>query len=223
LKQAAAELAAKQVQNGMIVGLGTGSTAYFLVAALGQRVKAEGLRITGVPTSEKTAAQAQSLGIPLSDLDHHPQLDLTIDGADEVERNTLNLIKGMGGALLREKIVASASTRFLIIVDESKLVDHLCSHSSLPVEVIPFGWQATERRIRALGCTPTLRQKDGKEFLTDGGHYILDCAFPPVSEPAELERDLNNTVGVVEHGLFLSMASEVLVAGASGVNVLTRK
>jgi ribose 5-phosphate isomerase A len=220
LKQAAAEAAVALVEEGMIVGLGTGSTAKLAVDALGQRVKS-GLRVVGVPTSEYTAQQARSLGVRISTLDEYPELDLTIDGADEVELGTLNLIKGRGGALLREKIVASASRRLIIIVDQSKLVDRLGSQFAVPVELVPFGWPAAARRLSALGAKVVLRQGgDGKPFVTDGGHYIVDCAFGPIASPANLERDLNSVVGVVEHGLFLGMTSQVIVAGADGVTVL---
>src|SRR5579863_5279329 len=156
LKQTAAESAVALVEDGMILGLGTGSTAKLAVAAIGKRVQ-QGLRVTGIPTSEFTGAQARSLGIPVSSIDQHPQIDLTIDGADEVELGTLNLIKGRGGALLREKIVASASRRLVIIVDESKLVDRLGSHFALPVELVPFGWPAAARKLEALGAKITLR------------------------------------------------------------------
>jgi ribose 5-phosphate isomerase A len=220
LKQAAAEFAAGLVEDGMLVGLGTGSTAYYLVAALGRRVQ-EGLRITGVSTSEKTAAQARSLGIPLSDLGENPQLDLTIDGADEVESGTLNLLKGLGGALLREKIVASASKRMIVIVDASKIVARLGSHAPVPIEVIPFGWQAVEKRLQDLGAVPTLRRNPtGETFVTDGGHYILDCVFGPIAQVNELALNLDRMVGIVEHGLFLGIASRVLIGKPSGVETL---
>ena len=219
-KQAAAESAVALVEDGMILGLGTGSTAKLAVEALGKRVQS-GLRVVGVPTSEFTGHQAQSLGIPVSTLDEHAALDLTIDGADEVELGTLNLIKGRGGALLREKIVASASKRLVIIVDESKLVARLGSHFALPVEVIPFGWHVAARKLEALGAKATLRPgSDGKPYVTDGGHYIVDCEFGPIASPAKLESDLNNMVGVVEHGLFLGMAAQVIVAGQGGIKVL---
>jgi ribose 5-phosphate isomerase A len=219
-KQAAAEFAASKVEDGMTVGLGTGSTAYFLIEALGKRV-ARGLRMVGVPTSSKTSAQAKGLGIPLSDLGAHPQLDLTIDGADEVESGSLHLVKGLGGALLREKIVAAASSRLMIIVDTSKIVTHLGTTSAIPVEVVVFGWQSTERKLHALGCTPKLRTlATGETFVTDGGNYLLDCAFGPVPDAGKLDRELNNVVGVVEHGLFLGMTSIVIVGGAEGVETL---
>jgi ribose 5-phosphate isomerase A len=220
LKQKAAETAVELVEDGMILGLGTGSTSKLAVEALGKRV-AGGLRVIGIPTSEFTGQQARGLGIPISTLDEHPELALTIDGADEVELSSLNLIKGRGGALLREKIVASAGKRLIIIVDESKLVERLGSHFAVPVEVVPFGWTSTARKLEALGAKITLRSgADGKTYLTDGGHYIVDCAFGPIASPAKLEADLNSVVGVVEHGLFLGMASQVIVAGQNGVQVL---
>jgi ribose 5-phosphate isomerase A len=219
-KQAAAESAVALVEDGMILGLGTGSTAKLAVETLGKRVQS-GLQVIGVPTSEFTGRQAQSLGIPVSTLDEHPALDLTIDGADEVELGTLNLIKGRGGALLREKIVASASKRLVIMVDESKLVSRLGSHFALPVELIPFGWHVAARKLEALGAKAKLRPgADGKPYVTDGGHYIVDCEFGPIASPAKLESELNNMVGVVEHGLFLGMAAQVIVAGHDGVKVL---
>ncbi|MGO9271476.1 MAG: ribose-5-phosphate isomerase RpiA [Terriglobia bacterium] len=219
LKREAAESAVAQVQDGMIVGLGTGSTAWFAVEAVGRRV-AEGLRIVGIPTSEYTREHARSLGIPLSTLAENPRIDLTIDGADEVQLGTLDLIKGGGGALLREKIVASSTTRLVIIVDEAKLVEHLGAFP-VPVEVVPFGWQATAQKIASLGAAPVLRTgQDGKPYLTDGGHYTLDCRFGPIASPPELDGWLNGVVGVVEHGLFLGLTSQVIVAGAGGVRVL---
>ena len=222
LKLAAAESAAAQVTDGMIVGLGSGSTAALAVNALGRRVS-EGLRIVGIPTSESTTAQARSLGIPLTSLAAVAQIDMTIDGADEVEEGTLNLIKGLGGALLREKIVASASKRMVIVVDDRKLVSHLGSHVPVPVEVTPFGWQATARKLLDLGAKPVLRRNpDGEPFTSDGGHNILDCAFGAIASPESLAKELDHVVGLVEHGLFIGMTSEVHVAGAGGVRVIHR-
>jgi ribose 5-phosphate isomerase A len=223
LKQMAAEAAVALIEDGMILGLGTGSTAKLAVDALGKRV-ASGLRVTAIPTSEVTAGQARALAIPLFTLDERPEIDLTIDGADEVEVGTLNLIKGRGGALLREKIVASASKRLVIIVDESKLVDRLGSKFAVPVELVPFGWPVAARNLTALGAQVTLRPgSDGKPFVSDGGHYIVDCAFGPIENPAKLECELNSIVGVVEHGLFLGMATQVIVASPNGVKVLEPK
>lgn len=220
LKLAAAESAAAQVTDGMIVGLGSGSTAALAVNALGRRVS-EGLRIVGIPTSDATAAQARDLGIPLTSLNEVSQIDMTIDGADEVAEGSLNLIKGRGGALLREKIVASASKRLVIVVDDRKLVGHLGSHYPVPVEVVPFGWQATARELLDLGAKPVLRRNpDGEPFISDGGHNILDCAFGQIVSAESLARKLDHVVGLVEHGLFIGLTSEVRVAGAGGVRVL---
>lgn len=221
LKRAAGEAAAALIEDGMVVGLGTGSTAKFAVEAIGARVRA-GLKILGIPTSEQTAAQARSLGIPLGELTADRRVDLTIDGADEVDIHSLDLIKGRGGALLREKIVASVSDRFVIVVDESKLVERL-GRSVLPVEVVPFGWEATAHKLRELGAIPTRRKGGGGEaFVSEGGHYILDCTLSGKLSPAALGMELDGVVGVVEHGLFLGMTSRVFAARADGVGALTR-
>lgn len=223
-KKEAAEAAAALVESGMIVGLGTGSTAAFVVSELGRRVASEGLRIVGIPTSERTAEQARSLRIPLATLAEHSEIDLTIDGADEVERGTLYLIKGHGGALLREKIVAAASKHMAVVADETKMVECLGTHFSVPVEVVPFGWQATERKLKQLGANPKLRLgADKKPYVTDGGHYIVDCAYGPMRAPKEVAHNLDHVVGVVEHGLFLGYASKVIVGGPDGVKVFTPK
>jgi ribose 5-phosphate isomerase A len=222
-KRTAAEKAAEDVKDGMIVGLGSGTTAAHVVNALGRRVKA-GLRIIGIPTSEQTAAHATQLGIPISTLGEHPVIDLTIDGADEVEIGTLHLIKGHGGALLREKIVAIASNAMSIVVDETKIVERLGSHFAVPVEVVSFGWQSTAERLRKTKALPELRRNDdGKPFVSDGGNSILDCKFPEAIESASaLDVALNNIVGVVEHGLFLNIASKVFIGGVDGVRMLVR-
>jgi ribose 5-phosphate isomerase A len=224
-KQAAAEAAVRLVENGMVVGLGTGSTAKLAVEALGKRVQS-GLQIVGIATSEYTARQGRGLGIQISSLGEHAAIDLTIDGADEIQRGTLDLIKGRGGALLREKMVASSSRRLIIIADQTKLVDQLGSHFAVPVEVVQFGWQATERKLQKLGAQTTLRPDpalqgpDAKPFITDSGNFIVDCRFPPIEGPAALDQQLNSVVGVVEHGLFLKMTSQAIVAGRDGVQVL---
>jgi ribose 5-phosphate isomerase A len=221
-KQAAADSAVAQLRNGMIVGLGSGTTATLAVAAIGLRVQA-GLSIIGIPTSEKTAEQARLLKIPLSTLEERLVIDVTIDGADEIEAGTLNLIKGGGGNLLREKIVAVASSRLIIVADERKVAGELGTRSSLPVEVVPFGWKTTAKRLESLGAHPTLRLlSDGQTFLTDGGHYILDCAFGPVGSPQSLQAELDGIVGVVEHGLFIGIASQAVVGGPDGVRIMDR-
>jgi len=223
-KKASAIAAAALVETGMVVGLGTGSTAAFVVSELGRRAAEDGLRIVGIPTSERTAEQARSLKIPLTNFAEHSQIDLTIDGADEVELGTLYLVKGHGGALLREKIVAAASKRMAVIADDTKLVDHLGTRQSVPVEVVPFGWEATERSLAKLGAKPALRPgTDKKPFVTDGGHYILDCTFGPIANPKELAQQIDHVVGVVEHGLFLDLAWQVFVGGAGGVKILKKE
>jgi ribose 5-phosphate isomerase A len=221
-KAAAAQTAIGMLEDGMIVGLGTGSTASFALRMLGRRVT-EGLRIIGIPTSEQTDQEARRLGIPLSTLEEHDHIDLTIDGADEVEVGTLALLKGRGGALLREKIIASASERLIIIVDETKLVDRLGIKSPVAVEVVPFGWHATAMKLGNLVASLERRTtSEGAPFITDGGHYILDCACGGIEDPDDLQRQLDRTVGVVEHGIFLDLASQVIVGGSHGVRVLQR-
>jgi len=222
LKEQAAVYAAGQLEDGMIVGLGSGSTAKLAVDAIGRRV-AEGLRIIGIPTSEHTAEQARGLSIPLATLGEHPQIDVTIDGADEVEIGTLSLIKGGGGNELREKIVASSSLRMVVVVDESKVVRQLGTHAKVPVEVAQFGWQATAQKLEKLKGNPVLRLgSDGQPFVTDGGNYILDCGFGPIGSATELGSELDSVVGVVEHGLFLGMATQAVVGRPEGVKLMER-
>jgi ribose 5-phosphate isomerase A len=223
-KRRAAVWAASQVQDGMAVGLGSGSTSALVIEEVGRRVAA-GLRITAIATSEQSQKQALGLKIPMSDFAHLKELDLTIDGADEVQEGTLYLIKGHGGALLREKIVAMASKRLLIAVDPRKLVKTLGSVFALPVEIVPFGFETTMARLQALGYEPELRTKDdGKPYVTDGQHYIAHCKLPQVGFNAEQAAEiLKRTVGVVEHGLFLGMASQVVIGGADGIQVLEAK
>lgn len=220
-KRAAAEAAASLVEDGMVVGLGTGSTAWFAIEALIRRVR-QGLRIVGIATSERSAAQARAGGIPLGSFAEHRRVDLTIDGADEIARNSLDLIKGLGGALLREKIVAAASDRLVVVADARKLVDRLGGTVKLPVEVVEFGWQTTLERLARLGGNPVLRpgEAGGKPFRTDGGNLIVDCGFGPIEDPAALDRALGQTIGVVETGLFIGMAGMALVADDTGIRRL---
>lgn len=222
LKRAAAESAVAQITQGMILGLGSGTTSAFAVSALGRRVR-EGLHVVAIPTSERTAAQARALGIILSNLGECPQIDMTIDGADLVDERSLNLIKGRGGALLREKIVARATRRLVIVIDGSKLASRLEVSEPIPIEVIPFGWQTTARLLSDLGARPALRvDAEGKPFISDGGHYILDCPFTASIAPESLALELDHVVGVVEHGLFIGMTWEVHVADGGGVRMLKR-
>jgi ribose 5-phosphate isomerase A len=221
-KQTAAESAAELVAPGMVIGLGSGSTAEIAIRILGERVK-NGLQIIGVPTSHRSELIARDLGIPLATLEEYPELHLTIDGADEVELGSLDLIKGRGGALLREKIVASSSRRLIIVVDESKIVNRLGSHGEVPVEIVSFGWQSTARRLEKLAWKPTLRSgAGGAPFVTDGGHYILDCSFEAGISLQSKARQLHDTVGVVEHGMFLGMAAEARVGSSTGVRILRK-
>jgi ribose 5-phosphate isomerase A len=223
-KRQAAARALDWVRPDMRLGLGTGSTARHFVELLGERVRA-GLNVIGVPTSEQTAADARRCQIPLTTLDETPELDLTVDGADEIAPD-LSLIKGGGGALLREKIVAAASARMLVIADESKWVDTL-GRFPLPIEVVPFGFEATRRAIQAVvGTGPerlVLRRKsDGLAFVTDGGHWILDAALGRISDPQQLAARLGAIPGVVEHGLFIGLAEIAILAGPGGVRVVER-
>ena len=177
--------------------------------------------MVGIPTSERTATQARRLGIPIATFAEHQRLDLTIDGADEVQLGTLDLIKGLGGALLREKIVAAASDRLVIVVDQEKLVEQLGEHTRIPVEVTQFGWQATAGALARLGCVPERRYGVNEQpFVTDGGNFILDCRFGPLADPGSTEQRLAMTVGTVENGLFVGRTSVVVVASMTGVEVL---
>jgi ribose 5-phosphate isomerase A len=226
-KEQAAERALAFVEPGMLLGLGTGSTAAKFVDLVGRRVQ-DGLEITCVPTSEATRAQAERLGIPLTTLDHAPLLDLTVDGADELDRE-LRLIKGGGGALLREKIVATASKRMVVIADASKLVGTL-GQFPLPLEVVPFGLSATRALVGTVsakaGCRGEIRLrlgKDGEPVVTDGGNHLLDCAFGRIPDPEALDAGLKRVPGVVENGLFLGVASAAVIAGADGITTIERR
>jgi ribose 5-phosphate isomerase A len=225
LKIEAARAALGYVEDGMRLGIGTGSTAAEFVKLLAERIDG-GLKVTGVPTSERTAALCMKLGVPLASLDEMPELDLTIDGADEVGPE-LSLIKGGGGALLREKIVAAASRRMIVIADRSKLVEMLGAFA-LPIEVNRFGLKATElaigRAAAGLGLDGPLklRMRDGAPFVTDGGHFIIDASFGRIPHPRALSEALHAIPGVVEHGLFLGMASVAILAGTDGIETLGR-
>jgi ribose 5-phosphate isomerase A len=219
-KQLAGEKAVDYAQSGMVVGLGTGSTANYAIRALGQRIR-EGLSIRAIPTSEQTRQLAEKAQIPLVDFTETPKTDLTIDGADEVDPQ-LVLIKGAGGALLREKIVASISKELIIIVDSSKYVTML-GKFPLPVEVTPFGWQTVARRIECLGAEITLRKKGEKVFVTDNQNYILDCHFEEITDPQSLEARLNAIPGVVINGLFVGMTARCIVGRGDAIEIIERK
>jgi ribose 5-phosphate isomerase A len=224
LKRRAAAKALEYVRPGMRLGLGTGSTAKHFVDLLAQRVR-EGVSVVGVPTSEATRAQAESLGVPLTTLDETPELDLTVDGADEFDPH-LRLVKGGGGALLREKIVAFASARMIVITDATKRVEQL-GRFPLPVEITPFGREATRRAVAAAlasaGCTGEIvlrKGADGAAFVTDGGNYIFDCRLGSIPDAEALSGALARVPGVVEHGLFLGLADAIIVAAEQGVEVI---
>ena len=220
MKKAPASKAAKLIQNGMIAGLGTGSTVRFLVDELGRRVQEEGLEFTGVTTSRRTQEQAEGYGIKIVDIDDVDHIDVTIDGADEVDKN-FNGIKGGGAALLWEKIVATNSNKIVWIVDESKVVDTI-GKFPLPVEVIPFGAGQVVKRFEARGYKPVLRlDAEGKPVRTDENNYVVDLHLDRIEHPEALADDLINTVGVVEHGLFLHMVDQVIVGDPNGPRVLT--
>jgi ribose 5-phosphate isomerase A len=217
LKRRAAEDAVDRVESGMVLGLGTGSTAAFAVEAIGRRIAAGLLGdIVGIPTSSRTAELARQVGVPLTSLDEHPAVDLTIDGADEVAPNG-DLIKGHGGALLWEKIVAAASSRYVIIVDQGKLVERLGLKFAVPVEVIPFGWKTNLATMEALGARTALRLLGGEPYRTDEDHFIIDCRFEGgLVDPAEVDGRLRELPGVVETGLFLGMDPDVVVGRPQG-------
>jgi ribose 5-phosphate isomerase A len=217
LKREAAEQAAAMVEDGMVVGLGTGSTAAFFIESLIARAK-RGLSIVCIPTSERSAAQARAGGLRLVGFDTHTRIDICIDGADEIKRDSLDLVKGLGGALLREKIVASAARRLIIIADGEKLVDWLGTRAPVPVEVTRFGWELTRSRLAALSDRTERRmQPDGEPYVTDGGNFIIDCSFAPIGDAAGLNRQMQHIVGVVETGFFIGMAELALVADGQGV------
>ncbi len=223
MKQEAAEHAVDLVKSGMVVGLGHGSTAAFAVKHLARLLETGGLsNILGVPCSLQVEDEARGLGIPLTTLEEHPIIDVTIDGADEVDPN-LDLIKGGGGALLREKIVAQASRREIIVADESKLSPSLGTRWPVPVEVVPFGLRSQVHYLESLGARVRVRQAShGDRFTTDQGNLILDCNFGPIADPAKIASRLEARAGIVVHGLFLGLATDVFVANAKGVRHLRR-
>ena len=224
LKRAAAERAVELITSGMVVGLGTGSTMQWLLDALARRLREGTVHdVTAVPTSEATAQRCRVLRIPLATLETHPQPALAVDGADEIDPR-LNAIKGMGGAMLREKVVALAAKRFVLVADESKLVRRLGKRAAVPVEVVPFGWTALVPFLESLGAAAVLRRGPGGEpFVTDNGNYVVDCRFARgIADPAAVARALARRTGVVEDGLFLRIARLAVVAGRRGVRLLRR-
>ncbi len=215
-KEVAGRKAAEFVEDGMVLGLGTGSTVFHTLVRLGERIRDEGLRVRGVPTSNDTQEKATRLGIPLVDLDLVSELDLTIDGADEID-GRFDMIKGGGGALLREKVVASISRREVIVVGQAKVVSRLGTTFALPVEVVPFALRTVERALRRLGCEPAPRKRDGRAYTTDNGNSILDCRFPHgIADAAALEREIARIPGVVESGLFIGLAHSLVIGRDDG-------
>lgn len=220
-KERAAERALERVSSGQIIGLGTGSTAKFAIEGLARRVR-EGLSIKGVPTSIATERMARDLGIPLVDLNEAGVIDVTLDGADEVD-SSFNMIKGGGGALTREKLVARASTKRIMLVDESKLVDRLGQTRPVPVEVLPFAWTLSARMLSDLSCIPNLRKQGGTPFVTDNGNHILDCEFGPIEDAAALETRIKLLPGVIESGLFIGIADTLIIGFDDRVEIRERR
>ena len=217
-KKIAAEKATEEVKSGMVIGLGTGSTVYYALLKLGEMMQ-DGLNIIGIPTSEGTEKIATEQNIPLTTLAKHPTIELTIDGADEVDAR-LNLIKGGGAALVREKIIANASNRIVIVVDESKVSQVLGSTFALPVEIIKFGWEATQREVDKVCGKSDLRGGIDNPLITDNGNYILDCNFAGIPEPEKVELQLNNIPGVVENGIFVDRADKVIIGTPNGIKYM---
>jgi ribose 5-phosphate isomerase A len=220
LKEMAAREAVKYVEDDMVVGLGSGTTATIVIKLLGEKVK-EGMTIIGIPTSKESEKIAESVGIPIGELRAHPPVDLTIDGADEVDPN-LNLIKGLGGALVREKIVASHSNLEVIVVDDAKMVERLGQKAPVPVEILRFAHEATIGRLEKLGCVCKMRLRHDSPFVTDNGNLIVDCRLQDIEDPQKLESAINMIPGVVDNGLFVGMADKVIVATNEGIKILEK-
>ncbi|MFD1032543.1 ribose-5-phosphate isomerase RpiA [Metaplanococcus flavidus] len=218
-KKAAAEQAVEYVEDGMVLGLGSGTTVYWLLKRLGELVD-QGLNIKGIPSSLRTEGWAKEFGIPLTDFSEVEMLDLAIDGADEIDPD-FQLTKGGGGSLVREKLVNAHAKRVIIIADGSKMVDRL-GKFPLPVEVLQFAWQRTADKIAALGATPVLREREGEVFVSNNGNYILDCAFGSIENPRALHSELKLLLGVVETGLFIDMTDKVILAGPDGAQVINK-
>jgi len=221
MKKMAAEKAVEHVDNGMVIGLGTGSTVKYAIKKLGEMINT-GLKIEGIPTSLRTKKLATEYNIPLVDLNDYTEIDLTIDGADEVDSH-LNLIKGGGGALTREKIIAYHSKKEIIVIDETKVVKKLGIDSPVPVEVTKYGWNATKKTLEELGCTAELRTIMDEVYITDNSNYILDCDFGKINEPEALEKEINSIPGVIENGLFIDLADEIIVGSKQGIITLEER
>jgi len=221
LKRSAALAALDEIRDGMVVGLGSGSTASIFIRELGERVRS-GLKVVGIPTSETSRRIAEEVQVPLTTLGQHPRIDVTVDGADEVSPE-LDLIKGLGGALVREKIVAHATDRVVIVVDESKLVPVLGTHTGIPVEVIPFAIDVVIDRLNGWGGHGKIREKHGERFVSDNHNFIIDWKPGEIREPAVLEKQLKSVTGIVDSGLFCNVAQVVIVAGSTGIRRMTRR
>lgn len=219
MKRLAAEKACDYIENGMIIGLGTGSTVDYALRKIGKMVN-EGIKIKGIPTSFRTKKIAIEEKIPLTSLEDNPEIDITIDGADEVD-SELRLIKGGGGALTREKMIAYYSKKVIIIIDETKVVKMLGIDFSLPVEVVKFGWTLTKNKLKEFNCNVELRKIMNNPYITDNSNYIIDCEFDRIKDPEQLEIDINNIPGVVENGLFIGLADEIIVGSKQGIKTLS--
>ncbi len=221
-KEIAAREAVKYVEDGMVVGLGSGSTASVAIKLIGQKIVEEGIDVIGIPTSNASDLLGRAVGIRIGELDEHREVDITIDGADEVDPK-LNLVKGLGGALVWEKIVAASTRVEMIVVDDSKMVEYLCQKAPLPVEVVRYSHRTTARRLEVLGCETTLRlADDGNPFVTDNNNHIVDCRFDGLDDPRSMESEINAIPGVVENGLFIGLASKVIVASNDGIRIFER-
>jgi ribose 5-phosphate isomerase A len=219
-KKRAGEKAAEYIEDGMVIGLGSGSTVYWTMKKLSELVE-QGLQVKGIPSSKRTEGWAKEFGIPLTDFSETQTLDIAIDGADEIDKD-FNLIKGGGGSLVREKFVDSAAGKFIVIADDSKLVDQLGA-TPLPVEIIPFGWEVTAAAIAGLGCEPVLRKKEGNVFISDNGNYILDCQFNGLPNPAEAHHQIKQLLGVVETGLFIHMADILIIGNDNDIEIIEKE
>lgn len=220
-KQIAAQEAASRIKDGMVIGIGSGSTVNEMLRFLAKRIEAEGIRVSGIPSSLKTERLARELEIPLTTFAVHQKVDIAIDGTDEVDSN-LHLIKGGGGSLVREKMVDMVADKFIVIADQSKMVKQL-GNVAVPVEIVPYGWQATEKRLEQIGCQTNLRYRNGEIFVSDNQNYIIDCKFTEIKEPARLHESIKRLVGVVETGIFTDMVHETIIVDQGNISVLKVK
>ena len=220
-KQVAAQEAASRIKDGMVIGIGSGSTVNEMLRFLAKRIEAEGIRVSGIPSSLKTERLARELEIPLTTFAVHQKVDIAIDGTDEVDSN-LYLIKGGGGSLVREKMVDMVADKFIVIADQSKMVKQL-GNVAVPVEIVPYGWQATEKRLEQIGCQTNLRYRNGEIFVSDNQNYIIDCKFTEIKEPARLHESIKRLVGVVETGIFTDMVHETIIVDQGNISVLKVK